>query len=458
MTLRSLAVACLAALAAPACSNVESSAPEETGVATSAVTTPTRIYASNADLDLSFETLGTFEERDGVRALILHATANRYLESVYSFVPDDIFGDTRIISERRLEVVLHEGYELNTVLSGLPLFVAVNTFTGTPNHYTARIVVAPRFYDFLGSGSIWVDTNVDPVYVVNGTDNLLYRGRADVAADALTVTATDGAPVVSRVDANTDTFHLDWRYAPLHQAIDPHTDYLSFAASLRDSTPVKKTARLVARVTELALTTGDAYEVWPTPDCQPDSYTCIHDQPAGATDFSACGSYRQVARCLYVTNACEVFPAAPLSLSSIDTSSLDGAVDAWNEGSNGGTWYNIASYSAYRTPACTTSPTTIQGIVAQLANADREFPDVTAGTYTDRAGLSQSTFFNQVYSDGASLLSAIDAFTGGGTVQAWLFSEPRSCNNCHLFGARAVLYYPQHNKVVMLTGSYGYDS
>ena len=61
----------------------------------------------------------------------------------------------------------------------------------------------------------------------------------------------------------------------------------------------QKTSRLAVRVAELALTSGDAYEVWPTPACQPETCACIQAQPAGTTDFAACGSYRQVSRCMY---------------------------------------------------------------------------------------------------------------------------------------------------------------
>jgi hypothetical protein len=453
MQLRSLALVCLV-LAAPACAAQSPDPGEDTGVAASAATA-TRIYASEADLDLSFETLGTFEERDGVRALILHATANRYLESVYSFVPDDIFGDTHIISERRLEVVLHEGYELNTVLSGLPLFVAVNTFTGTPNHYTARIVVAPRFYDFRGSSAIWIDENVNPYYKVNGTDNIVYRGASDALATQLTVTAPDGAPTVTRVDA--DSFNLDWSYTAVHQAIDPHTVPLTFAAALTSGATVQKTTRLVARVTELALTSGDAYEVWPMPECQPAAYTCYHSQPAGTTDFSACGTYREVASCVYAS-ACNVLPPAPLTLSPIDDSSLEPARAAWNVGSNGGAWHELATIDAYRTPECPAQPVTIQGVMDKIA-LNQGFPDVGDGTFTDRNGLAGSVFFvANGYGDGAALLASIDAFTGGGAVQAWVYTEPLSCNNCHDFGARAVLYYPASGKVVVLQGHYGYDS
>lgn len=459
MDFRTLGFTCFMALAAPACGPttppVEPA--EDTTGTTTAAATAERIAATEASLNLSFETLGTFETRNGVRALILHATANRYLSNVFTYVPDDAFGEAHIISERRLEVVLPEGYELNSVLSGLPLFVTVDTFTGTPTHYTARIEVSPRFYDFRGSNSVWVEEAVTPRYVVGGNEPLVYRGSVDAAATSLSVTAPDGAPTVARVDA--DTFQIDWRYPALHQAMDPHTTPLTFTATLNNGTTVQKTGRLVARVTSLALTTGDAYDVWPTPNCQPAVYDCVQNKPAGTTDFAACGTYREVSRCMYVTNACSVGQPQPLSLTSIDASSLESARLTWNAGSNNGAWHGLSPITAFRTPSCPASPPTIQGVVQKVAEQDQGFPEPSAGTYTNRAGLTQSILFtNNYYGDGTALLQAIDAYAGGGDIQAWLYTAEESCHNCHEFDTRAVLYYPATRKVVVLDGYYGYDS
>ena len=55
-------------------------------------------------------------------------------------------------------------------------------------------------------------------------------------------------------------------------------------------------------------------------------------------------------------------------------------------------------------------------------------------------------------------LASVDAFTGGGTVEAWLSTQELSCHNCHDFGSWAVLYYPGTGTVIVLQGHYGYDS
>jgi hypothetical protein len=297
---------------------------------------------------------------------------------------------------------------------------------------------------------------VTPRYKVNGVDNIVYRGNTNVLADQLTVTAPDGAPTVARVDA--DSFHLDWSYTGVHQAIDPHTVPLTFNANLTGGGTAQKTSRLVARVVSLALTSGDAYEVWPSTTCKAAVYSCIHSQPAGATDFTSCGTYREVSRCMYAS-ACDVAPPAPLSLTPLDNSALEPAREAWNVGSNNGAWHELTTLDPYSTPACPAATVTIQGVMAQINATMQAFPDAGDGSYTDRAGLAQNVLFNaNYYGDGAALLASIDAYAGGGAVQAWISTQPLSCNNCHDFGEWVVLYYPGTGKVVVLQGHHGYDS
>lgn len=454
MQFRSLALACFTAFAAPGCADTTSEPVAETGVVTAEATAPTRIYASEGALELSFETLGTFEERDGERALVLRATANRYLQHVFSFVPDDAFGTAAILSERRFEVVLKEGHELNTVLSGLPLFITVNTFTGTPNQYTARIVVAPRFYDFRGASGIYVETEVNPVYVRNGDDVLVYRGHVSAAANSLLVTAPDGTPTVTLVSA--DQFLLDWRYPAVYQAIDPHTVPLTFNAALTGGGTAQKTARLVARVTELALTSGDAYEVWPSQPCLPSVHACVYSQPQGALDFSACGTYRQVSRCMYA-GVCEGGATSPLALTAIDASVLEPERLQWNSTSTGMSWHHLEPVDAYSIPECPTEPKTIQSVMAKLTALNPQLPYPDTGSFVGRSGLSQVLFFNP-WRDGDQLLAAVDAFSGGGEVQAWISTYEVPCHNCHDNEAWAVLFYPDSGKVLVFKGNHGYDS
>ena len=310
-------------------------------------------------------------------------------------------------------------------------------------------MIAPRFFDFRGSTGIWIDEEVNPLYVVQGNSNLLYRGRASVQSDWLTVTAPDGIPSVY----GRPNYRLDWTYPKVYQAMDPHTVPLTFSAGYDNGVEMQKTARLVARVTEFALTDGDAYDVWPTPACEPAVYNCYHSAPAGTTDFGHCGTYRQVQRCTYAS-ACEV-AQQPFSLTGTDASSLEPARAAWNVGSNGMSWYELSSIAAYTTPECPAEPVTLQAILAQLG-AGQSLPSFEYGTVTDRTGLAQSFFFSG--SKGAALLAEVDAYAGGGDVQAWFAGEEVACHNCHDFREWGVLYYPASGKVIVLDGHHGYDS
>ena len=38
------------------------------------------------------------------------------------------------------------------------------------------------------------------------------------------------------------------------------------------------------------------------------------------------------------------------------------------------------------------------------------------------------------------------------------FVDELRCHNCHEFGVRYVIYYPESRKVVVVDGTYGYDS
>ncbi|MFY2560204.1 hypothetical protein ACN469_21520 [Corallococcus terminator] len=461
MNFRNFALACALSLGVTACGSTSpDESPvvpvEETGVSTAAATA-TRIYAyePTGTHELSFETLGTFETRNNRRVLVIRGTTNRYLRDVFSFVPDDAFGTASVISERRFEVVLEEGHELNTMLSGLPLLVSIDTFTGSPTRYYAQLILTPRFFDFRGPNSISVFENVDPVYVRNtaGTEALMYRGRVDSAATSLTVTAPDGVPTVSRVDA--DTFNLDWRYPAVHQAVDPHTIPLTFTAALNTGAVVDETARLVVRVTGLAISTNDdPYNTWPSPACQPAVYNCYHSKPAGTLDFSSCGTYRQVQRCTYAS-ACEVLPGQPLSLTEIGFPPPAHGLQAPVSDSLATTWYGLVGIDAYSTPECPATPVTVQAVVDHLHETTQAVPPFDWGVATDRAGLVDNNYF--FGSSSSPLLAAIDTFAGGGPIQAWFAWEELPCHNCHSYAEYGILYYPNSGKVISLKSYHGYD-
>ncbi|NTX01936.1 hypothetical protein [Myxococcus sp. CA040A] len=155
----------------------------------------------------------------------------------------------------------------------------------------------------------------------------------------------------------------------------------------------------------------------------------------------------------------KVCPAVPLSLTAINASSLEPARVAWNAGSNSGAWHYLDTINAYITPQCPATPVTIQAVLAKVADLNQGLPFPEDGIFTNRAGLSQSIFLSSnYYGNGLAVLAAIDAYAGGGEIQAWIATQEVPCHNCHEFYQYAVLYYPASRKVVVLQGYTGYDS
>ncbi|WP_342374482.1 hypothetical protein NVS55_24365 [Myxococcus stipitatus] len=149
----------------------------------------------------------------------------------------------------------------------------------------------------------------------------------------------------------------------------------------------------------------------------------------------------------------------PFSLTAINASSLEPTRLTWNQGSNWGAWHYMDTISAYVAPQCTTTPVTMQAVVDEVSWMHQGMPASSDGTFTNRAGLSQSVFLSSnYYGNGLAVLAAIDSFAGGGEVQGWIATQEVPCHNCHEFQQFAVLYYPATRKVIVLQGYTGYDS
>lgn len=252
-------------------------------------------------LKLTVQSRARFEERDGRSVLVISGSANRNLENVFSFVPDDGFGQASLVTQRKFELVLAEDYEINTILSGLPILMSVQTATGTPNSFVSQIQIAPSFGHFTGSSKIFVKAPIRPVFVKDQANNLRYRGETKVTGGAggLSVFTDDGGdPSVRRIDG--DEFDFDWTFDGWRLAADPATEPVYFVADRETGADLEKRAKIDVLVTSLAITTDDPYEVWHE-DCDMDVWHCFHDAPAEQVDFGDCGSYREVKRCEYFT-------------------------------------------------------------------------------------------------------------------------------------------------------------
>ncbi|HTM19340.1 MAG TPA: hypothetical protein VL172_02495, partial [Kofleriaceae bacterium] len=154
----------------------------------------------------------TREQRDGTTVLTMRGTSSVALDEVFGFVPDDPFGEATLLSPTRFEVMLNEGHEANTMLSGLPLFVRLHPQAGGDGA-TAALWLRPRFTGFSGSSSVWVDAALAPVWVGG---QVIYRARAGTSSgyDALWVTGP--AAALPKVTAEgTRRWTLDFTYDQL---------------------------------------------------------------------------------------------------------------------------------------------------------------------------------------------------------------------------------------------------
>jgi hypothetical protein len=245
------------------------------------------------------------------------------LKEVFSSVPDDAFGSAAIVGPRSFTVVLRDGHEINTLLSGLPILIRLGLSNGRTYH--ARVELAPRFVSATGSASISLDAPILPIYYQEGPTALRYRGTAGVTAPMLTVTTSGGtAPITAPLSVGR--FRFDWEYPAFAQVFDQSTDLVTLSAASGGMTATRSAA-IELGVKSVELTGGDPGTRWPDPRCARTAYDCIQMKPAGTKDFAGCGSYREVLRCLFA-DVCDVEPTPmlPFALTGTDASALAPAV------------------------------------------------------------------------------------------------------------------------------------
>ncbi len=184
------------------------------------------------------------------------ARASRNLEDVHAWVPDDAFATTAVTGPRTFTVTFAFGHELNTMLSGTPIFVDVDPVTG--DTATAAVFVKPRLTGFGGSSKLYVHKTVTPVLASGG---LAYRGQVTVSEGYGEVASTGGA--VTPLDATHVA--IDWTYDALATGV---------RVTARGSAVVSKTATLEVAVARLGLTRLDAREVWSS---APNAYRVAED-------------------------------------------------------------------------------------------------------------------------------------------------------------------------------------
>jgi hypothetical protein len=417
------------------------------------------VSAQAGGIKVTMQGPARFEDRGGERVLVIKGSANRNLSGVFSFVPDDAFGEASLTTSRKFEIVLRDGHEQNSVLSGMPLLVRLDTVTS--GSATARLTLAAQFARFKGSKSVVVSKPIRPVFVNEAGDNLRYRGEVSTtfaATDMSIFTDDDSDPVVTRVDG--ETFRFDWQFPSFALAADPHTDAVFFQATGSGGVERSKEADIDVFVNGLNLTTSDPYEAFPTPGCEESIYWCVQGtKQTGSSDFGDCGNYRDVSRCFWPQpeEVCLFEGPSAFALQAIDSSGLDSAVASYTQAcENGGIWCSLAGATLHATPDCLSEPPSLEAAVAYLASSDQNFQP--GGSTLSRAQLEQSWLFASTYSsEGPALLATIDAFTGGGDVEAYFASTEVPCHACSEFLDYVVLFYPASRMVVVVTGIHGYD-
>jgi hypothetical protein len=421
----------LLVLSAMACGGTEPLAGE-------AIDTAADLRSRAGNTSVWMESAGVASREGDAWVLRMRGRTSRNLAGAFSFVPDDAFAEARVVGPRSFELVVRAGHELNSLLSGLPLLVRLDTTDGAS--LTARVTLGLRWSSFRGSSAVRLDERVRPI-AVRGGDRLAYRSDVHATSTTLTVQGTSATVVQS----GARDFTADLDYARVEQLLTARTR-VTFQARPGTS----KSALLEVFPALLDTTLLDPYDAWPAEACTPELYTCANDV---TSELASCGTYREVQRCLGV-DVCEVFETAPLSVRPLDLSFVWAeAADAFvADCARGGTWCSLTSVEAFTVPECLASPAT----AAELAGLIEPGID---GVRLDRASITGTPYFSSAYSAGGpGFFSAIDGHMGGGVVEGWYLSQPGSCHNCTSFDDVLLLWYPAASRAVVVRGTHGYDS
>lgn len=231
-------------------------------------------------------------EADGATRFAIRGRASRNLEGGLGFVQDDPYGELRLVSARRYELVFGTS-ELTNLIVGVSEFLRLNfaPSAGRPGELTARLVTGPALEAAPGVGLYFdgapVPRRVDGrvvVQIVGHADRNLTQVSATAGSTPVNARLVDARHF--RVDLTVDEF----------VAIAGSSSRLSVKGTAARST-VQRSASLGLVVQSLELTTLDPYEVWPRPGCDEAVRSCLGALPAGTTDLSRCGTFLEVQAC-----------------------------------------------------------------------------------------------------------------------------------------------------------------
>lgn len=275
----------------------------------------TEIKAATTGITVWMRPYATREVREQQTFFVLRGRASVNLDNAFSYVPDDGFCQSRTLTARTFEIACESASETNSLLSGLPLFVRLDQPGG--KSATLKFELQPRFVDASGSSKLWLSTAIKPIYVPEV--GLTYRGKLSASSGAITgVVGAQSAKLSLRGTSND--YNVDVSFEALRSAA-----YLSGATFTLDAegTRYTKKAAVAFGVGALELArTDDAYQTWPSVSCTSAVQSCLNTAGAAASDYEACGSYRQVSRC-NIPSSLPQLGASPDDLSRITAALAD---------------------------------------------------------------------------------------------------------------------------------------
>jgi hypothetical protein len=229
--------------------------------------------------------------RDAARfEWVLAGRASRAITEGTSFVFDDIVGELALNGARSVAVAYPDNH--GALLEGVDHFVRLGFPAG--DHaplVTTRLVYRPLLTDFEGRG-IWLDVWTRPI-VYGGRTVWRIEGHTTGAIDALRA-AVGSLALTDLRTTDATHFQIDLMLEQVEALIDG--ERLAIEADTAIG-PRAKSATLALAVRRFGATTGDAYEVWPPPDCTDEVRACLAALPAGAIDLSPCGEAIEVRAC-----------------------------------------------------------------------------------------------------------------------------------------------------------------
>lgn len=245
---------------------------------------------------------------------ILRGRTGGNLAEVRSYILGDGFGQATITGARSFAVAV-DAHEINSLLSGLRLFVDLVPRSARAQPATVAIQLAPRWQMSRGDGSIQVGAEVRPVNVAG---ELLYRAEVTASGEGpLMAKASDGG-VMTTQPRGQGAWSVDVPFAVLEREARSRA---TASFTLFGPAKVNRRADLAITVSAGDLFRGPAEARYPeAQSCAPEVQVCIDGLPAGDFDYGACGSYREVASCH--------LPSALPSLSLIEHEEVEGILEA----------------------------------------------------------------------------------------------------------------------------------